>query len=72
MNLELTLTLIAIFGSIFALAAWRSSRPSNPAKVRMIPWTMVAIISATFAIILMIHLASLFGIESGGGRGRRL
>lgn len=71
MSLELTLIFIAVFAGLFALSAWRSGRPAKPGQVRMIPWTLIAIFSAAITIYLLVHLANLFGIETGQGRGRR-
>ena len=70
MSLTLTLVLMGVFIAGFGLCAWQSGRPSDPARgPRMIPWTLLAIFSATAAIFMLVHLVNLFGFETGQGRG---
>ena len=55
----------------FAFCAWRSGRPSDPVKgPRLIPWTTLCIGLAVFMLLLLAHLLSFFGIETGQGRPR--
>lgn len=71
MSLTLTLILMAATGLAFALCAWRSGRPSDPARgPRMIPWTTLCIALAVLMLLLLAHLLSYFGIETGQGRPR--
>jgi hypothetical protein len=35
----------------------------------MIPWTLLAIFSATATIFLLAHVVNLLGFETGNGRG---
>ena len=65
MTLTLTLSLMAGAAVVFAFAAWRSGRPSNPLKPRLIPWTLLAIASGVFFMMLLTHMFGLFGIETG-------
>ena len=65
MTLPLTLLLMAVAAALFALAAWRSDKPSNPLKPRLIPWTPLALISGVFFLMLLTHVFSLFGLETG-------
>ncbi|HAQ36565.1 MAG: hypothetical protein CMF74_09755 [Maricaulis sp.] len=61
---------MGVFIAGFALCAWQSGRPSNPARgPRMIPWTLLAIFSATATIFLLAHVVNLLGFETGNGRG---
>ena len=67
MNLPLTLGLMALNAALFALTAWRASRPSEPPKVRLVPWTLLTIVLGAFFLLLLANLFSLFGIETGQG-----
>ena len=69
MSLEITLALIVAGIILFVFAAWRTKTEPDPAKgPRMIPWTLIAITSGLFVILLLAHVFNLFGIETGRGR----
>jgi len=71
MSLEITLILMAAAVALFVFAAWQTRAEPNPAKgPRMVPWTLIALTSAFFVIILAAHVFNLFGIETGHGRAR--
>lgn len=63
--MSLTITLLAMLATagLFAFAARRGSRPSDPLRPRMIPWTLVAILTGAFFILLLAHLFALMGLE---------
>lgn len=66
MSLPLTLILMAAALGLFAFSAWRSGRPSDPLRgPRLIPWTTICIGLAVFMLLLLAHLLSFFGIETG-------
>ena len=67
MTLPMTLSLMAANAGLFALTAWRASRPSEPPKVRMIPWTLLTILLGAIFLFLLAHLFGHFGIETGQG-----
>ncbi len=70
--MTITTTLIALtvaFG-IFAFGAWRDSRPREPGNPHLFSWKPVYMISLVVGILMLVHLANLFGIETGKGRGR--
>jgi hypothetical protein len=49
--------------ALTVFAGWRGARPWDPRKgVRMIPWRIVMLLSATAVFILVIHLAALMGM----------
>lgn len=67
MSLELTLILLFAALAAFAFSAWQTRKEPNPAKgPRLIPWTLLAITLAVFILMLLAHLLSFFGIETGG------
>lgn len=63
MSLSVTLALIAAAVALTVFAGWRGARPWDPRKgVRMIPWRVIMLLSATGVFILAIHLAALMGM----------
>lgn len=63
MPLSVTLALIAAAVALTVFAGWRGARPWDPRKgVRMIPWRIVMLLSATAVVILAVHLAALLGM----------
>ncbi|MFC4725096.1 hypothetical protein AB6B38_08130 [Glycocaulis abyssi] len=66
MSLTLTLILMIAGLALFAFSAWRSGRPWNPVHgPRMVPWTLICIALAIFLLLLLAHLLSFIGIETG-------
>lgn len=64
MTLTTTLAITAAFLGLTAFAGWRGARPPDLLKgPRMIPWRMVMVTSAAAVLILLVHLASLFGLH---------
>ena len=69
MTLTLTLILAAIFFGLAALAAWRGARAPNPLKgPRMIPWHLVMLTCAALAMLMIVHLLNLAGVNTGRGQ----
>ena len=63
MSMSITLILIIAAVALTVFAGWRGARPWDPRKgVRMIPWRIIMLLSATAVFILAIHLAALMGI----------
>jgi hypothetical protein len=63
MSLSVTLALIIAAVALTVFAGWRGARPWDPRKgVRMIPWRVIMLLSATAVFILAIHLAALMGM----------
>lgn len=63
MSLSVTLVLIIAAVALTVFAGWRGARPWDPRKgVRMIPWRVIMLLSATAVFILAIHLAALMGM----------
>ncbi|HRD28280.1 MAG TPA: hypothetical protein PLO65_08270 [Caulobacter sp.] len=64
MTVTTTLAITAAFLGLTAFAGWRGARPPDLLKgPRMIPWRMVMVTSAAAVLILLVHLASLFGLH---------
>jgi hypothetical protein len=68
MTLPITLALLAASGALAALFGWLGARPRHPLKPRLAPWQLMMMISAAFAILMIVHLMTLFGAPTGGNR----
>ena len=75
MYLGLTSTLVglALCVGLFLLARWRAGQPVRPEKgPRLIPWTLIAIITAALFIALLVPLVELAGVDPSELRPRRV
>ncbi len=62
MDLTPTLILLAATLAVTVFAGWRGARPPDPGKgPRLIPWRFLMIGAAALALLLLVHLATLFG-----------
>ena len=67
MSLTLTIILFVAAAAAFAFSAWQTRHEPNPAKgPRLIPWTLLAITLGFLMLLLVAHLLSFVGIETGG------
>ena len=66
--LDWVLTITVLLGSIGLgiLSNWQAGRPPREdLRPRIVPWRFVMILSAFLAVLSVVHLANLFGIETG-------
>tara|TARA_R110002096_G_scaffold1542_2_gene8138 strand:+ start:260 stop:481 length:222 start_codon:yes stop_codon:yes gene_type:complete len=64
LSLTSTLIVLGISLAIFMLGRWRGAQPARPERgPRLIPWTLIAIMAAAVAIIMVAHLAELGGLD---------
>jgi len=68
MTLPITLALMVVSGVFAGLCGWMGARPRHPLKPRMAPWQVLMMISAAVAVLMVVHLMSLLGAPTGGGR----
>ena len=62
-SLTLTLTLLAAAVALTVFAGWRGARPWDPHRgVRMVPWRVIMLLSATAIFILASHVGTLLGV----------
>lgn len=62
MPLTTTLILLSAAVAVMVFCGWRGARAPDPFKgPRMIPWRFLMIGAAAVAMLLLIHLATLFG-----------
>jgi len=64
MDLVTTLALLGGALAVMVFAGWRGARPPDPLRgPRMAPWRFLMLLSGAAALLLLIHLATLFGAE---------
>lgn len=64
MDLRLTLILLVASLALTAFAGWRGARPPDLIKgPRMVPWRFLMVLGAALAMLLLIHLATLGGVN---------
>lgn len=75
MDLVTTLVILAVTAALFALSYWRSAKPVdqrvptlNPWRV---PWRAIMIFSGAAALLMLVHIVNLMGIQTGGRMGIR-
>ena len=67
MSLTLTIILQILSLAAFGFCAWQTRREPDPIKgPRLIPWTGLAITLGFWNLLLVAHLLSFVGIETGG------
>ena len=67
MSSEVLITLGVLVGSagLAAFGQWRGGRPADPMRPRLIPWTPVVLIATFAAVLALVHLLNLAGLETG-------
>jgi hypothetical protein len=67
MNADAWITLGVLAGStaVAVYGQWRGGRPADPMRPRLIPWTPVVLIAAFAALLALVHLLNLAGLETG-------
>lgn len=70
MGLIPTLIIMAVALSIAVFARFRANRPHEPGgPPRIINWNIVMIIAGVVVVLMITHLISMTGVETGQGRG---
>jgi hypothetical protein len=66
MEMRETLALLAAAVALAAFSGWRGARPPNLMKgPRMIPWRAVMVAATTLALLLLVHVVNLLGLNAG-------
>jgi hypothetical protein len=64
MSLTVTVILLGLALAVMVFTGWRGALPPDPMKgPRLMPWRFLMIGAAAAALLLLIHLATLFGAE---------
>ena len=64
MSLTTTLVLLGVALAVMVFCGWRGARPPDPFKgPRLMPWRFLMVGAAAIAMLLLIHVATLFGAE---------
>jgi len=70
MGLIPTIIVMAVALSIAVFARFRANKPHEPGDPpRLINWNLVMIGSGVVVVLMLTHLISLAGVETGQGRG---
>jgi hypothetical protein len=66
MGLTLTLGLSAACLALALFAGWRGARPPDPHRgPRLTPWRFLMTLAACGALVLVVHLVNLLGLQTG-------
>jgi hypothetical protein len=65
MTLPVTLSILAASVAIFAFGSWKAAQPADPLKPRMIPWRPLIIVAGVAALLMLVHLVNLAGVDTG-------
>lgn len=63
--LPITLSVLALCVATFLAARWQAGQPVKPENgPRMIPWTLLAVLSGGIGLLMLINLAVLAGLDT--------
>lgn len=66
MSLTLTLSLLAGVLAFAVFAGWRGARLPDPMRgPRLVPWRFLMMLAACGALVLLVHVVNLLGVETG-------
>ena len=66
MGLTLTLSLLAACLAVALFAGWRGARPPDPMRgPRLVPWSLIMTLAACGALVFLVHLLNLLGLQTG-------
>jgi len=66
MGLTLTFWLALAFLAAALFAGWRGARPPNPMRgPRLVPWRFLMTLAACGAMVFVVHLVNLLGVNTG-------
>lgn len=66
MDLPVTITTLVVLLILATVCGWRGARPANILKgPRMMPWRPLMMICVVAAMLLLVHLLNLLGLETG-------
>lgn len=61
-----TVAIVLAAALIAVLAGWRGARPPDLRRgPRLIPWRLIMITAAAFALLGLVHAANLLGVATG-------
>jgi len=64
-----TLVVLAVSLLIFFGARYRAAKPVELGKARLLPYTAIMFIAAIVFVLMVTHIFTLLGFESGGPSG---
>jgi hypothetical protein len=67
MDWPITFATTAAALALAVLAGWRGARPPDPHRgPRMVPWRFLMVLAAFGLILMLVHMANLAGLTTGG------
>ncbi|MBO6632997.1 hypothetical protein [Parvibaculum sp.] len=65
--MTMTVTLAVLAASLVStgLLVWLERRPSDPFRVRLIPTTPLIFLSIVVAVLMVVHLVNMMGVQTG-------
>jgi Mn2+/Fe2+ NRAMP family transporter len=64
MNMTVTLALMAAGVAATVGCGWMGARPKDYLKPRVVPWQLLMLVGAVFVLVMLIHLLTLFGMNT--------
>ncbi|OYX36488.1 MAG: hypothetical protein B7Y99_01800 [Caulobacterales bacterium 32-69-10] len=69
MDWPVTLALAAATAAFAAFCGWRGAQPPDFVRgPRLVPWRLLMVLSVFGLVVLLVHLANLAGVTTGGAR----
>tara|TARA_X000000950_G_scaffold243510_2_gene298867 strand:+ start:212187 stop:212420 length:234 start_codon:yes stop_codon:yes gene_type:complete len=67
LSAEFILTLIGFLAGIAfcVFASHRAGKPYDDMKPKRLPWHLIMVLAAFFAVIMLVHMINIFGYETG-------
>lgn len=66
MTVQITLAVAIAAAGLAGLFGWLGARPPDPTRgPRMAPWRFLMVLCAAAAMLMLVHLANLFGVTTG-------
>ena len=66
MGFQLTVAVAAGFAAFAALFGWLGARLPDPRRgPRLVPWRFLMVTCAAGVMLMLVHLANLFGMKTG-------
>ena len=68
-TLPVTLVAAAAGAGLAALFGWLGARPPDLRRgPRLAPWRFLMLLAGAWTLFMLVHVANLLGIQTGGGR----
>lgn len=55
---------LGVGAALFAFGLYRSNRPADPFRPRLLPWTMIALFALVWCLVVITHMLNLLGVDT--------